>query len=50
MMGHPCFILLKVAILGMYRNDGTSQKGNCIELTGLEGVSIIQLIENLYVC
>ena len=22
----------------MYRNDGTSQKGNCIELIGTEGV------------
>ena len=22
----------------MYRNDGTSQKGNCIEMSGTEGV------------
>ena len=25
----------------MYRNDGTTQKGNCIELTGTEGVSFL---------
>ena len=37
-MGVVVFYIIKIAILGMYRNDGTSEKGNCIELTGTEGV------------
>ena len=29
---------LKAIIFGMYRNDGTFQKGNCIEMSVMEGV------------